>query len=592
MEIKTCHFRQMTLKGWFLVKIRERKLMLSDQVMKELRLIIIAAFGLLAGLRMFGKTDFATEYNMQRNVPTSELVRNGEEYMNRNDKDRALISFTAAVSRYPNGIPEQEKKEVIEALNGIGIIHFLNSNYTQAYSYFTRSIEIDGNFDDSPGYINLAGLLHYCGDENRCMDLLRKSFNYAADQNHEEQMCMTFVNLMNLSYGKRREREYSDIIRRMLAHRPKKEIPEYIHSRLVAEAVEASVKEDYNKAVNRFKDIIDESDRYFMPQRVRFDANVNISETFRRTGRLDSAMAYMKEAEKLGISERQPDMVIESTRYLADLCLESGDSTGYRHYRYRWLELSDSVLNSEELGKVHNMEMAYEADKLGREIEKLSLEKDFRLKLVIVVSVGLLTVVVLLGLVLHVNKKLRYKNEELFRKNLDILSYKNASAMSTEPESGEPSDTRASGGPSVPTELPDERQNGRRNYVLSDKAINEFWCSIEKVMADEKRFCEPDFSLVRLASLLNSNTKYISQVIQHKTGKTFSALLAERRIDVVCRRLIDMENYGHLTLEGIIEGVGYKSRSTFSRAFKKHTGLTPSEYQRMARKEDSSAIYS
>ena len=50
-------------------------------------------------------------------------------------------------------------------------------------------------------------------------------------------------------------------------------------------------------------------------------------------------------------------------------------------------------------------------------------------------------------------------------------------------------------------------------------------------------------------------------------------------------RLTDFDTYGQMTNETIAEGLGYKSRSHFIRTFKKMTGLTPSQYQKIAREE-------
>ena len=57
------------------------------------------------------------------------------------------------------------------------------------------------------------------------------------------------------------------------------------------------------------------------------------------------------------------------------------------------------------------------------------------------------------------------------------------------------------------------------------------------------------------------------------------------RSHVARRRLIDFENYGNLTIEAIVSDLGFKSRSTFSKTFKRITGLTPSEFQRIAAEE-------
>jgi AraC-like DNA-binding protein len=54
--------------------------------------------------------------------------------------------------------------------------------------------------------------------------------------------------------------------------------------------------------------------------------------------------------------------------------------------------------------------------------------------------------------------------------------------------------------------------------------------------------------------------------------------LGKYRIQEACRRMNDHERYGHLTIEAIGHSVGYKSNSSFIAAFKRYTGLKPSEY--------------
>jgi len=94
-----------------------------------------------------------------------------------------------------------------------------------------------------------------------------------------------------------------------------------------------------------------------------------------------------------------------------------------------------------------------------------------------------------------------------------------------------------------------------------------------------------DFNMQKLASLVNSNYKNVSQVINEVMGKNFSALLNEYRIQEACRRLNDVAHYGHHTIEAIGTDLGYGSRSTFVTQFKAITGLAPSEFQNLARKQ-------
>ncbi len=80
------------------------------------------------------------------------------------------------------------------------------------------------------------------------------------------------------------------------------------------------------------------------------------------------------------------------------------------------------------------------------------------------------------------------------------------------------------------------------------------------------------------------------QVIHEKWGENFNSFLNSYRIKEACRRLGDIDHYGQLTIEAIATGVGFRSRTSFVTSFKRITGLTPSEYQRLAREEASAAL--
>ena len=80
-----------------------------------------------------------------------------------------------------------------------------------------------------------------------------------------------------------------------------------------------------------------------------------------------------------------------------------------------------------------------------------------------------------------------------------------------------------------------------------------------------------------LAKSMNSNSKYVSEVVNVSTGKTFSQYIRELRIDEA-KKLIEEKNTELYSIEGISRIVGYNSKSSFNSHFKELTGMTPSEY--------------
>ncbi len=104
--------------------------------------------------------------------------------------------------------------------------------------------------------------------------------------------------------------------------------------------------------------------------------------------------------------------------------------------------------------------------------------------------------------------------------------------------------------------------------------------SIEKI----KEFVETNgFYLLESASLktlaqeLNSSANYISQIINTSTGLNFNDFINQYRIDLCKQRLVDPE-YNHLTIEAIGNSAGFKSKSSFYNAFKKHVQMSPKAF--------------
>lgn len=107
---------------------------------------------------------------------------------------------------------------------------------------------------------------------------------------------------------------------------------------------------------------------------------------------------------------------------------------------------------------------------------------------------------------------------------------------------------------------------------------------ITEIMDRSDEVFDPDFQMVRLCSLVGSNSTYVSKALNAHYGKPFKSVLAERRVKAACRQLDDPERNATLTIEAICHDVGFKSRGAFSVAFKNVVGITPTEYRKAAQR--------
>ena len=132
------------------------------------------------------------------------------------------------------------------------------------------------------------------------------------------------------------------------------------------------------------------------------------------------------------------------------------------------------------------------------------------------------------------------------------------------------------------TESPDKNQKYTTSNLNEDQK-GTLLEAINSIMENTQEYCESDFSLEKLAMLVNSNKSYISQIINETYHVNFNGFVNEYRIREARIRLTDIEQYGNYTIQTISESVGYKSSTTFINVFKKITGITPSMYQKMVK---------
>lgn len=114
--------------------------------------------------------------------------------------------------------------------------------------------------------------------------------------------------------------------------------------------------------------------------------------------------------------------------------------------------------------------------------------------------------------------------------------------------------------------------------ALSDSQKNDLIIRINALMEHDKFFTKNNLSVDDIAKSLETNSKYISQIINETYNKNFYNYINHFRIEEAKRMLVSDLNEKY-SIMGIAQSVGFLSKSSFNTAFKKHTGLTPSEFK-------------
>ncbi|MFD2514125.1 helix-turn-helix domain-containing protein [Pontibacter locisalis] len=115
-------------------------------------------------------------------------------------------------------------------------------------------------------------------------------------------------------------------------------------------------------------------------------------------------------------------------------------------------------------------------------------------------------------------------------------------------------------------------------YTLSPEQETLYFNNLLRLMKQERLYRKSDLKLNEVASLLQTNVKYVSQLIKLRTGHSFTSFINTYRIEEVKSRILD-EQFRHLTIIAIAEDCGFNSKATFNRVFKEMEGTSPKAYR-------------
>ncbi|MEL6561703.1 MAG: ABC transporter permease [Bacteroidota bacterium] len=101
---------------------------------------------------------------------------------------------------------------------------------------------------------------------------------------------------------------------------------------------------------------------------------------------------------------------------------------------------------------------------------------------------------------------------------------------------------------------------------------------LDSLIEEEKFYLNSSNSLSGLAGKLQTTTHHLSQVINENKGMSFQEMIGKLRINEAKKILKDPSRQD-IKIESIATIVGYNSKSAFNTAFKKLTGVTPSQFK-------------
>lgn len=501
--------------------------------------------------------------------------------------DTAILYADSALllskeNNYQKGIAKALRNKAIMAKN-TGDEHSEN--------YLLEAIKIGGKIRDtslmSSTYSILGQLYGRAGNkQDEAVVAYLTSLELAEKINHKELIGAAFNNLGNLSIEIEDYEQAFEYFQKALDFNKAMNAKNGVIVTLSNFASTYSAQGNPQKAVTYYKEAI-KITKEMNNKRYQAALINNIAFEYENTGKLDSALVYYKQAAAqfddindlygialskgniagIYLAQKKADLTIATTKEFMNfakqvkaqkeivrshkfmseaLALKNNYEKAYKQ-RLIYDTLSDSIFNVDKNNIISELQLKYETEKKDAELlaKKVKINKQRHWVITfIIIAIIFLIAVVIIGYLYRLKQK-AYKHL--------LISYENQ------------------------MKCMNDKIGSLNKIKLNDAEKEKLVQSINQKLIKDKVFCLQGIDINHCADMLNTNRSYLSHVINDVFQKSFTDFINELRIKEACEKLKSEKNITH-TLEAIAESVGYSSRNTFTRNFKKTTGVTPSYY--------------
>lgn len=467
--------------------------------------------------------------------------------------------------RFDEDMSLADKDLCARAFNNCGMLYTLKYyDYSQAYSYLSKALGIcdEYHLDDTRPivYLNMGNLfslynrfLNSSSASDRANLLFKQCFEASRKSENWDCLVTSAINLYN-------SRDYSIDTTFLFSDSIPNDTPDLDYVRTLYRARSLSMQGKYLEARKLMQKSEEQEEYNYNTIRHQLSRGCFIADYYEDEGLMDSCILILQNMLAFAESNEQREAEILLLNKLTRACRIAGDSLRANQYNYRYYEKKDVFSKETGLGGIIETDLLSQIEDEQHHIEQMALEKERQQQWMFVLLLITLVILCAVVVVIYKNRQLNARNRALYQKTQELMQV-------------------------------EQSERELRRSMPAAEVVDNLTERIRSLMDDPGVFCQQDFTLARLAQLVESNTSYVSKVINQTYGKSFSLLLGDCRVREACCRLADHEHYGHLTIEAISESVGFKSRTTFLTAFKRSIGLTPSEYQKLALENTGEASF-
>lgn len=541
---------------------------------------LVVAVAWLGGVA--GGTGRLKNYDIWKDLPSKTLMEMGGQFYNNIQPDSALVCYNIVANRYftnPNG-DELTLKMESSAMNQLGILYiYYFVDYEKAHKYLLQAEKIakENRFSSilSSVYTNLGNI--YIIDcsltrngklDNRTIKMHQQAFETALETNRPNKIIISAVNMAHIANDSITLQALRDDIKQFLNYQIPDSLRQYEYAKDYCRAALEVDKGNLEAALVYYNKTL---------QHV-YHANARTCEIIRQ-GIMNTKTRLLirlgQDQEAVDIINSDVDQAKKNDNhhglFISYLALSEyyhnvkKDSIKGDRYELLALREKDIELNKNKLLDAEKTEFLFKIDEINAEVLELTTQQRLTRTIAWTVAAFTLIVLMLLYLLWRRYRQVQENHRQLYENNLALLAV---------------DDERRRLLLEYAAKL-DEEPTKYQSHQMEEGEQSDLLHRILYVMETSEEIYDNDFSLERLTELVDATSKnYISQVLNGHYHQSFPSIVNEYRIREACRRINAPEQYGHLTVEGIAQSVGFGSYPNFVTNFKRFTGLTPSAYRK------------
>ncbi len=452
------------------------------------------------------------------NIVVSALNHIGTNYRRLGALDKAAHYHFAALLRTENDLDNQTVlRNHVRSLNGLGNIYLTLGKYQQADSIFRRALKGERQLDNVLGQAINLANIGSLKEELGENDSAWTYYKYALTMNRQAKSYLG--ESLCFSHFARLHVKEGNL---------EEAIKEYQHA---YDAMSES-RDDWHK----------------------LDTRINMSELYLRLGKLEEARELLEKAK-----ERATD--IHSIGHLEEIHIlyyklyeQEGNTRAALDNYIRSVQLRDSIVNDKKKEEIHNMrlnlERSQQEDKLNEMNRQYQDERQARMTLsLILLLLTLIAIGIILGLwyTLRERTKTQHILQQMNKSKEDFFA-----SIAIDPAEIKSADTIIS----------------EQDRQFLGRFVDIVYSQMTKGKADVESVAEQ----------MNLSRAQLNRRIMAITGQNTMGYITQIRISKA-KRLLRADNItpiGDIAIKCGFDDVAY-----FSRLFKQHTNMTPSQYRKM-----------